>query len=211
MIIESIWIRRCPYCRKKISFDMTECLACRASYPSTPRIEVTPRGDICIAPFTYDGVIAAAMKDYKFRGVRFNSKSFAGAIVSAMKKTYFKDMDFEIITSVPATRKRKRLRGYNQAELIARRIAELTGTRYEELLTRDVETVYQHYLGLEERKKHSKNYYSIIDKESVRNKKILLVDDIMTSGTTLSSCSEVLMDADAQRVFCAVTAITKKR
>ncbi len=211
MIIDSIWIRRCPYCRKRIGFDMTECLACRAAYPSTPRIEVTPRGDICIAPFSYDGVIAAAIKDFKFRGVRFNSKSFAGAIVAAMKKTYFKDMDFEVITSVPATKKRKRQRGYNQAELIARYVAEMTGTGYKELLVRDVDTVYQHYLGQEERKKHDKSYYSIIDRESVRNKKILLIDDIMTSGSTLSGCSEVLMDAGAQRIFCAVTAITKRR
>ena len=120
-------------------------------------------------------------------------------------------MDFEVITSVPATKKRKRQRGYNQAELIARYVAEMTGTGYKELLVRDVDTVYQHYLGQEERKKHDKSYYSIIDRESVRNKKILLIDDIMTSGSTLSGCSEVLMDAGAQRIFCAVTAITKRR
>ena len=162
------------------------------------------------AVFRYTGDMKNSMYRFKYANRRNYARCYAKFAVKQYGQ-WMRAKNIEAIIPVPMYEKKKRKRGYNQAELIARRIAELTGTRYEELLTRDVETVYQHYLGLEERKKHSKNYYSIIDKESVRNKKILLVDDIMTSGTTLSSCSEVLMDADAQRIFCAVTAITKKR
>lgn len=210
MLLELFFPPKCPYCNKSIRYDMTECLACRAGYPLDPRIDVTPKGDICIAPFTYEGIIAEALKNYKFRGSTFNSKSFSAAIVSAIRKTYYKDMNFEIVTSVPMTNKRRKKRGFNQSELIARNAARLMDKPYEELLVRNVDTDFQHYLGREERIKHNKKYYSLTDPEKVSGKKILLIDDVMTSGATLSSCSEVLKDAGAERVLCAVTAIVRR-
>ena len=210
MLLELIFPPKCPYCRKGIRYDMTECLACRAGYPLDPRIEITPKGDICIAPFTYENQFARALKDYKFSGRTFNSKSFAAAIVSAIRKTYHKDMDFDIVTCVPMTKSRLRKRGFNQAAIIGKRVALLSDKPYSELLIRTVDSEHQHYLGREERIKHNKKYYSCISPENVKGKKILLIDDIMTSGATLSSCSEVLRDNGADRVLCAVTAIVIK-
>ena len=189
---------------------MTECLSCRAGYPLDPRIEITPTGDICISPFTYEGVAADAVKEYKFRGKVFNAKSFSAAIVSAIRKTYYKDMDLDLITCVPMTKLRRRKRGYNQAEIIARNVAKLMDKPYEEVLVRTVDSDFQHYLGREERIRHNQKYYSCISPEMVKGKKILLLDDIMTSGATLSSCSTVLKENGAERVFCAVIAIVRK-
>ncbi len=210
MFLEMLFPPKCPYCSKVISYDMTECLACRAAYPLDPMIEVTPKGDICIAPFTYEEKIAEAIKNYKFKGVVFNAKSFSAAIVSAIRKTYYKDMCFEVVTSVPMTLSRKKNRDFNQSELIAKNAAELLDKPYEELFVRTVDTSYQHYLERDKRIQHNKNYYSVIDEEKIRGKKILLIDDIMTSGATLSACSEVLKDAGAERVLCAVAAIVRK-
>ncbi len=210
MLLEWLFPPKCPYCERTIRYDMTECLCCRAAYPLDPRIEITPKGDICIAPFTYEGNVAQALRNFKFRKTVFNSRSFSAAIVSAIRKTYYKDMDFEIVTDVPLTHSRIRKRGYNQSELIARHVARLTDKPFEELLERTVDSEYQHYLGREERIKHNKRYYNVISAEQVKGKTILLIDDIMTSGATLSSCSEVLKDAGAERVLCASVAIARK-
>lgn len=211
MLLEMIFPPKCPYCSCTLTDNMTECSSCRSEYPTKPRVEYTLSGDICTAPFTYEGVIADALKDYKFRGRLFNAKSFSAAIVSALKMTGTDISEADVITCVPMTKGRRKKRGFNQAEILAKRTAPLIGKPFRNLLRRDVESVYQHYLENEERKIQNKNYYSCISIDEVKGKKILLIDDIMTSGATLSSCCGVLKDNGAKSVICAVTAIAKKQ
>ncbi len=211
MLLELLFPPKCPYCSCSLTYNMTECASCRNAFPPVPRIEYTPSGDICTAPFTYEGIVADALKDYKFRGNLFNAKSFSAAMVSALKAAGANITETDVITCVPMTKGRRKKRGFNQAEILAKKTAALLGKPFRNLLWRDVESVYQHYLEKEERKIQNKNYYSCISIDDVRGKKILLIDDIMTSGATLSSCCGVLKDNGAESVICAVTAIAKKQ
>ncbi len=209
-LLSIFYPRKCPYCSRLLKYDMTECLICRAEFPNVPRIEALPTGEICIAPFTYSGAIRRAICDYKFRGKKFNCYSFAGAVVSSIRNVYYKDMGFEIITCVPMSKDRRRERGFNQSELIARYTAEQLNKPFENLLCRDSGAALQHEMTYEERISGNDNSYHIITPENVRGKKILLIDDIMTTGMTLSRCSAVLKSYGAERVFCASVAISKE-
>lgn len=208
-ILSIFFPHKCPYCDKILKYDMTECLVCRAEFPKVPRIEPLPTGEICVAPFTYNGVIRKAISEYKFKGKRFNSHSLAGAVASTIKNVYYKDMSFEVITCVPMSKERKKDRGFNQAELIARYAAEILDKPFEELLYRDDGAAVQHEMTYEQRISNADDTFHIKDPEKVKGKKLLLIDDVMTTGTTLSKCSALLKESGAERVFCASVAIAK--
>ena len=209
-ILSIFYPRKCPYCSKSLKYDMTECIVCRAEFPKVPRIEALPTGEICIAPFTYNGAVRKAITEYKFKGKRFNRYSLAGAVAAAIKNVYNKDMSFELITCVPMSKDRKMERGFNQAELIARCVSELLEKPFEKLLYRDDGAALQHELTYKQRITAADNSFHVIAPDKVRGKKLLLIDDIMTTGTTLSRCSALLKDCGAERVFCASVAISRE-
>ncbi len=200
---------KCPYCSKPLKYDMTECLVCRAKFPKMPRIEPLPTGEICVAPFTYSSVIRKAILDYKFKGKKFNAESLAGAMAASIRNVYNKDMSFELITCVPMSNDRKKVRGFNQSELIAQYAAKLLDKPFEKLLCRDDGAMIQHELTYEQRINNQDKTFHVLSAERIKGKKLLLIDDVMTTGSTLSRCSSILKDAGAERVFCAAVAIVK--
>lgn len=208
-LLSLIYPPKCPYCSAALKYDMTECLVCRAKFPETPRIEPLVTGEICVAPFTYSSVIRKAIAQYKFYGKKFNTNSFASALAGSIRSVYSKDMSFEIITSVPMSPDRKKKRGYNQSELVARMTAELLEKPYIEMLYRDKGASEQHLKSFEKRITDYDESFHIIDPALAKGKHILLIDDVMTTGMTLSRCSKVLKDNGAERVFCGAIAIVK--
>jgi len=98
--------------------------------------------------------------------------------------------------------KKKRKRGYNQAELLAVALAEATRLRTEPLLVKAVEKKTQSTLARDERAANVRDTFTV--KGDVAHKSLLVVDDICTTGETLRACARELLDAGAARV-CAVT------
>jgi predicted amidophosphoribosyltransferase len=98
--------------------------------------------------------------------------------------------------------KKKRKRGYNQAELLAAALAEVTGIRTEPLLVKSVEKKTQSTLARDERAANVRGTFTV--KRDAGNRSLLVVDDICTTGETLRACARELLDAGAARV-CAVT------
>lgn len=208
IILDALMQNKCPYCGKPLKHGMTECNSCRADFPEAPKKTVISCGDLCIAPFVYRDRAAKALKDLKFRSIVFNSRSLGCAMAEALSHEYPRGTGADIIISVPMTKARRKKRGFNQSELLASELSKQTGIPFEKLLIRVVESEHQHSLSLEERKKHSKDYYRVTDNSRVKGKSILLVDDIITSGSTLSSCSQSLKDAGAKSILCVVAAMT---
>ena len=95
-------------------------------------------------------------------------------------------------------------RGYNQAELLAKECAKIMNMPYCDTLEKIRENREQHSIKASERAKNVKGVYSIIDKELVRDKKILIIDDIITTGNTLGECSGMLVKSGCNSVDCAV-------
>ncbi len=198
---------KCPYCSKIISRNLNECIVCRAQFPKYPRIEPVPSGEICVAPFSYDSTVRQAIINYKFKGKRYNAKSFSCALCGVIENIY-KDMDFDVVCCVPLSAKRKRQRGFNQSEIIARNVAEYFEKPFESLLIKKIDNKEQHSLSAEDRIKNVIGVYSPKNLDAIKGRKILIIDDVATTGNTLAECCKVLKDNGAEFVICATAAIS---
>lgn len=159
----------------------------------------------CISAFTYEGNIRKAICDFKFEGQR----NFADFFAESISECVLQDdgiEEFDYITSVPLSKERLKERGYNQAELVAKRVGKILGLEYLETLNKLRNNKTQHTLSKEERAENVKGVYSVRSGVDFENKKIALCDDIVTTGNTLAECIKILVDAGVAKVICFTTA-----
>ena len=102
--------------------------------------------------------------------------------------------------------KRRKRRGYDQSRLLAAETAKAWGAAPAALLKKTRDTPPQSGLDASERRGNVIGVYEAVDANAVKNARILLIDDILTTGSTLSECVRVLRDAGAQSVVCACLA-----
>ena len=112
----------------------------------------------------------------------------------------------EVVVSVPISKERLKERGYNQSELIAKKTAECLGIPYANCMIKTKHNSEQHRLHLKDRKENVKGVYELEENKHITNKKVLLVDDIVTTGYTLAECASVLMEHGAKEVLCGAVA-----
>jgi ComF family protein len=135
----------------------------------------------------------------KFQGRRHWAGLLASLLVHAFEDSWRRE-DFDLIVPVPLHPKRRRERGYNQSELLARRLASHIAVPYSRALLRKRHTPPQVGLTDSERRKNVRNAFVCNRKADIYKKRILLVDDVMTTGATVSSAAEALLLAGAWRV-----------
>lgn len=150
--------------------------------------------------FKYENKIRKLIIDCKFNDKAYLREVFVKFLLKNEKICRFFET-YDIITAVPIHKKRKRTRGYNQSELIASKIAkEYKGLKYENILEKQKNNVMQSSLTKKERIENAKNVYKAINKEKINNKKIILIDDIYTTGSTVNECSKVLKENGAKEI-----------
>jgi ComF family protein len=110
------------------------------------------------------------------------------------------------VTAVPLHKTRLKLRGYNQSELLARTVAEKLGSNFLSLLTKTRFTIPQIKLSRTERLENLQNVFALKLESQIVPEKILLIDDVATTGTTLNECAHVLKQAGAAEVWGLVIA-----
>lgn len=114
---------------------------------------------------------------------------------------WVQSLDIDLVMPVPLSKKRMRKRGFNQADLFGRRFSELCGLKYEnKMLVRVRDTVPQKELSALERKNNLKNAFKM-NKNVVNLKRILLVDDIYTTGSTIDAAALALKQSGIKDVF----------
>lgn len=150
--------------------------------------------------FKYEGIIRNLLIDYKFNDKPYLYKTFSNIILSNKKICDF-IKEYEIIIPVPIHKKRKNKRGYNQSELLAR---ELSRKLENIILKRDVlvkikDNRAQSTLRKKDRVLNVKDAYTIIGKNIIEGKKVLLIDDIYTTGSTVNECSKILKNFRSKR------------
>ncbi len=114
------------------------------------------------------------------------------------------NLSLDVIVPVPMFEKKKRIRGYNQAEVLSRFLANYLGLDWNgKCLIRTIDTGAMSRLGAEERRRNVHGVFTLSPKSAdiIRGKNILLVDDIYTTGSTMDACSEVLNTAGAKSVY----------
>ncbi len=111
------------------------------------------------------------------------------------------EIKVDLVTSVPMSSKQLRVRGYNQAELMAKVVARCLGLPYKTLLMKRKETREQSKLKREERLTNVIGVFEPCGNEDLGGKAVLLVDDVLTTGATASECAKVLLSAGASAVY----------
>lgn len=154
----------------------------------------------------YSGVLARNLQRFKFSGKSNYAKGFAVMMDEALAGG---KSEFDIICFVPITKEKKRKRGYNQSELLAKRLSELKGIPMESLLAKPLETSPQHELSREARKINLRGKFTVT--RECAGKRILLVDDILTTGSTMCECAGMLMKNAAAEVYGITVAGTHKK
>lgn len=150
--------------------------------------------------FEYHGMIRKIILNYKFNDKSYLYKTIVNFLLKNQK--FFEILgSYDIIIPVPISQKRKKERGYNQSELIAKEIAQSTSIEYNKnclLKTRNI--IEQSKLNKEERQKNIQGVYKLKNQKMLQNKKILLIDDIYTTGSTVNECSRILQQAHPKKV-----------
>lgn len=161
--------------------------------------------DFCVSPLYYKGVVRRSILRYKFGGATTYADAYGKLLADCIREN--QDLDYDIISWVPLSGKRARKRGYDQAMLLALATALELGDVAAETLKKPVDVRAQSELGGKlERSENISGAYAAPDPELIEGKCVLLIDDIVTTGSTLSECARVLLDAGAERVVCAALA-----
>ena len=156
--------------------------------------------------FKYEGIIRKKLIDYKFYELGYLYKTFSYFFLKNKKILDF-IKKYDIIIPIPIHNKRKKQRGYNQTELIARKICKEVGIELAiDVIKKTVNTKPQSTLNQEKRKSNSKNVYSLYKQEKIKDKNILIFDDIFTTGSTVSEFSRILSLAKPKSIGVMIIA-----
>ncbi len=150
--------------------------------------------------FKYEDLVRKLIIQYKFNDKSYLYKMFCEFIVKNKKSFDFIN-SYDIILPVPIHRKRMKQRGYNQSELIARELAKNVKIKcYADIIVKIKNNKPQSTLSGKLRKENTKNVYKLNNFEKIENKKILIFDDIYTTGATVDACIRELKNANVAEI-----------
>ena len=195
---------RCALCGRRGVKGL--CTGCEKHLPMAEPALCTGAGfGRCASSLLYEGNVREGMLRFKFSGGR----SAALAFGELMARTAAEEFggEFDLVTYVPVSDKRLRERGYDQSRLLAEEMAKHWDTEVLTLLRKTRHNAAQSGIkSAAARRANVLGVYEAVDLEKIRGAKILLVDDILTTGATLAEAVRVLKDAGAQDVLCLTLA-----
>ena len=155
--------------------------------------------------FQYQGIIRRAILNYKFKEESYLYLTFVNFL---LKNDFFFEnfKSYDTIIPVPISKKRKKERGYNQSLLIAKELVKQVNKEKKTLslcvdaLEKIKNIVPQSTLDKENRLQNVQGVYQLKNKEQLIGKKILLIDDIYTTGSTVRECAKVLQQVDVEKI-----------
>ena len=208
-LLDLIYPPKCVFCGRLLQKNETDlCKKCRFSLPEAPvKLQNAEFFHQCWAVYEYDAAVRESILRYKFSGMQQYSEAYGRLIAMKLLR---ERVSFDILTWVPVSDKRKRKRGYDQSFLLANAVAKEMGVSCVRTLRKTIDNRAQTALeGVPARKANVLGVYEAYMPERFREKRVLLIDDVITTGATLSECSRVLLTAGAAQVDCAALAATQ--
>lgn len=198
---------KCPGCGKAVSARGTWCPSCLAQVWTPRELTLPKRSPLlrCMALTHYRGGVKHVLRDMKFRG----RKKDAGCLTSLLERMTLREMagDVEVAIPVPISSHKRRVRGFNQTEVLFAKWAKASGLDWQaQVLYRERDTKEQWRLSKKERKANLKDAFRIRRAEAIVGRRVLLVDDIYTTGATMEVCASLLLSAGAKSVTGLVIA-----
>lgn len=217
--LDFILPNRCPFCNKVIVWNEICCDECLKNFPyiDVPTCQKCGKSTcICEQEISYDRCFSIGWYDKNMRNavVRFKVQSpdnfaefFAQRIAEIITK---ENLKFDIVTCTPMSKSSLKERGYNQASILAKAVAVKLNMPFDDKLLTKLDTkISQHNLHIEERAENAKHIFKFTKDKNVKDASVLLIDDVITTGSTLNSCAKILKNEGALSVVCATALNTK--
>ena len=209
-IMELLFPPKCVLCGKVLEKEETDlCRMCRVEAPEYPENKRKLQFlDSFTAVWYYEGNVRNSLLRYKFYGARKNAESYGPAL--AMKLLRQHPEGFDTLTWVPVSPLRKLRRGYDQVELLANAVGRELGMTPVRLVRKIRHNRPQARItGSAQRRANVLGAYRM-EAADVSGQRILLLDDILTTGATAGEVGRVLLTAGAKEVHCAAVAAARK-
>ena len=219
--IEYLWHiffpNRCLFCEKPISGDEVFCSHCEKEQPLLPAVCnrcLKPVGACtCTVPvfsvFRYEEGAETAVHAMKFTGDRVAAQKLAQLMAGRLFELFNFHFPFDRIVPVPMHKKDKKDRGFSQSEWLAKALSkQISVPCIADALKKVRRTKKQHTLSAQERMKNLTGAFAVKYPERIRGQRILLVDDVFTTGATAYETAGVLIRAGASSVTVIVAAKT---
>jgi ComF family protein len=206
-VLELLFPPKCAFCHKLLPLDSEPI--CDDCAKELLRCEPTEhKGEFfstCVAALPYEDPVRSSILRYKFSGRQEYAKTYAPLLAACIQDKLAGR--FDLIAWVPVSAKRKRQRGYDQAELLARETAALLRVPVQPVLKKLRNNPAQSGLpDASARRANVLGVYRALHPDELRDQRILLIDDVVTTSATLAECSRVLLTAGAKEVVCAALA-----
>lgn len=203
---------RCAFCGKVLKTGETGmCKKCERTISRT-RNGGARSGEFfaaCVSPLYYEKTVRNAVLRFKFHDATYYAELFGSLMADCIRENLSERYD--LITWVPLSGKRLKKRGYDQAMLLAMAAALALDDAPVELLRKHTDVPAQSGVGSpEKRRANISGVYAVVDEDLVRGRRILLIDDVITTGATLAECAKTLKYAGAAEVVCCTLAQTKE-
>ena len=199
---------KCILCKKILSEEETDlCRDCREKQPLYDKHKIILS---FLAQWTglwyYKENVRGSILRYKFYSRRSYGAVYGRLLAMKLLKEGWDDTD--VLTWIPISRQRRRIRGYDQVEVFAKVLAEELGTDLIPTLKKIRNTKPQSTLRTAaHRRANILGAFEVTDPELIRGKRVLLLDDIITTGATASECARVLLTAGAKEIKLATLAV----
>lgn len=181
--------KKCNHCGRSAILSEEYCDTCKNFFVSV---------DVARSVFDYTGKVAYLIKNFKFDGAKHLATPFAKYMLPIMLKNFPRT---DVITYVPMTEKSQKKRGYNQTELLASELSLKTNIPLITAVYKKKETARQVKLKRAERLKNLQGSFGVVDKNLIKGKNVLLIDDVLTTCATAETISKLLKEKGAARVY----------
>lgn len=205
--LDLLYPPKCMLCGKLLENEQTNlCTRCVQKLPEYDGpLRKVPFFEKTVAPFDYEEPIRNAILRFKFHGQAQYARQFAKWMAVWVRDQL--EGTYDLISWVPCSSLRRWNRGFDQAELLAKALAEeLNQNAVRTLRKRKNNPKQSHQRDAAARRANVLGVYEPVHPEHYAGKRILLVDDVLTTGATLSECGKVLRLAGSGDLVCAVIA-----
>ncbi|BED91558.1 MAG: ComF family protein [Candidatus Improbicoccus pseudotrichonymphae] len=205
-ILNLIFPETCMFCD---SDGHVLCENCRYEIdkkfrPEKSNLEIDGNLINFISAFNYNGIVAQVIKKFKF------GHKNAGEFLSKYLKRAmdFYKINFDMITFVPMSARKQENRKFNQSEILAKKLSEIVDRPVFCLLKKSKENLEQKGLDFYQRKSNVRNVYEFDNNmtKKIEDKKIILIDDILTTGATIIECSRLINSKKPKEIICLILA-----
>ncbi len=211
---------RCCFENSITKGDNYFCIACHSKLPFTNDIEkidndlmyhfygrVPIERATALLWYSEGGVVQQMIHNMKYKGI----KEIGVQLGTILGKRIFESglyKSIDLIIPVPMHYKKQMQRGFNQAELIVESVSKETNLPYViNILVKEKETITQTRKSRKERVQNASNVYSIMDVTAIKGKHIMIVDDVVTTGSTIEACASALLNNGAAKISVACLAM----